>query len=120
MFDATLNVGQRHRRLANINPAMVQSIVAAAAYMQVPFVCMWLMIVPAGTKHSPGVGTLLAHSLRCWIGIVPALGGRIFWFVVMTMVDSTHWPSVDLMPGWRRRRWTGIESALGLFLLFAG
>ena len=35
-------------------------------------------------------------------------------------VDSMHWPSVDLVPGRRRRRWTGIESASGLFLLFAG
>ena len=35
-------------------------------------------------------------------------------------VDTTHWPSVDLMPGRHRRQWTGIESALGLCLLFAG
>ena len=55
------------------------------ANMQVPFVCMWLMIIPAGTKCSPGVGTVLAHSLRHWIGVVPALGGRISCFVVMTM-----------------------------------
>ena len=39
--------------------------------MQVPFVCMWLMIVLAGTKRLPGVGTVLAHSLRRWIGVVP-------------------------------------------------
>ena len=93
--------------------------------MQVPYVGMWLMIVPAGTKRSTGLGTVLAHCLRRWIGVVPALGGRISCFVVMTMggycsVDQTHWPSVDLLPGRRRRRWTGIESALGLFLLFAG
>ena len=31
------------------------------------------MIAPAGTKRSPGVGTVLAHSLRRWIGVVPAL-----------------------------------------------
>ena len=48
--------------------------------MQVPFVCMWLMIVPAGMKHQPGVGTVLAHSLRHWIGVVPVLGGRISFF----------------------------------------
>ena len=35
-------------------------------------------------------------------------------------VDTTQWPSVDLVPGQRRRRWTGIESALGLCLSFAG
>ena len=64
--------------------------------MQVPFVCMWLMIVPAGTKRSPSVGTVLAHSLRRWIGIV----------------ETTHWPSVDLVPGRHCRQWTGIESAL--------
>ena len=53
--------------------------------MQVHFVCMWLMIVPADTKRLPGFGTVLAHSLRRWIGVVPALGGRIYCFVVMTM-----------------------------------
>ena len=46
---------------------------------------MWLMIVPAGTKRSTSVGTVLAHSLRRWIGAVPALGGRISCFVVMTI-----------------------------------
>ena len=46
---------------------------------------MWLMIVPAGTKRLPGVGTVLAHSLRRWIGVEPALGGRISCFLVMTM-----------------------------------
>ena len=90
--------------------------------MQVPFVCMWLMIVPAGTKRSPGAGKLLAHSLRRWISIVPALGGRISCFVVMTIggycsVDTAHWPSVDLVPSRRRMRWTGIESAIGLVSL---
>ena len=50
--------------------------------MQVPFVCMWLMIVPTGTKRSPRVGTVLAHSLRRWISVVTALGGRISCFVV--------------------------------------
>ena len=43
------------------------------------------MIVQAGTKRSTGVGTVLAHSLRRWIRVVPALGGRIYCFVVMTM-----------------------------------
>ena len=71
------------------------------------------MIFPADTKRSPSVGTVLAHSLRRWIGVVPVLGGRISCFVVMT-------PSVDLVPGRRRGRWTGIESALGLCLPFAG
>ena len=36
------------------------------------------------------------------------------------LVDTMLWPSLDLVPGRRRRRWTGIESALGLFLSFAG
>ena len=83
------------------------------------------MIVQAGSKCSPDVGTVLAHSLRRWIGVVPALGGRISCFVVMTIGAIAQWtprigrPSVDSMPGWRRRRWNGIESAMGLFLLFA-
>ena len=53
--------------------------------MQVPFVCMWLMIVPAGTKPAHRVGTVLTHSLRRWIGVVSALGGRMSCFVVMPM-----------------------------------
>ena len=53
--------------------------------MQVPFVSMWLLIVPAGTKRSPSAGTVLAHRVRRWIGAVPALGGCISCFVVMTI-----------------------------------
>ena len=53
--------------------------------MQVSFGCMWLMIVLAGTKRAPSVGTVLAHSLRRWIGVVQSLGGRLSCFVVMTM-----------------------------------
>ena len=117
MFDATLNVGQRNRR--QHYPSFGSKHSDRTDNMQVPFVCMWLMIVPAGTKRSPGVGTVLAHSL--W--------RRIGWTYILfccdddgsyCSVDSTHWSSVDLVPGRRRRRWIGIESALGLFLLFAG
>ena len=39
VFDATLNVGQRHRRRANINPPLVQSIVT------VPPTCRNLLYV---------------------------------------------------------------------------
>ena len=51
---------------------------------------------------------------RCWYSVGPqsaaldrrctALGGRISCFVVLFLVDSTHWPSVDLVPGRRRRQ----------------
>ena len=71
---------------------------------------------------------------QCWYSVGPqsaALDRRcagIGWTYVLfccdddgghRSVDTTHWPSVDLMPGRRRRRWTGNESALGLCLLFA-
>ena len=56
--------------------------------MQVPFVSIWVLIVPTGTKLSPGVGTVLTHSLRRWIGVV--LGGRISCFVVMTIGAIAH------------------------------
>ena len=165
VFDATLNVGQRHRWRANINPALVQSYSDELPYeymlalcttdtesesdeatsrwpfvrpdpclsskhrdrtanMQVPFVCMALMIVPAGTKCSPAVGTVLSHRLR-----LDRRCTGVGWTYILfccdddgcyCSVDSTHWPSVDLVPGRRRRRRTGIESASGLFLLFAG
>ena len=46
--------------------------------MQVPFVCMW-------RQARSSVGTGLAHGLLRWISVVPALGGRISCFVVMTM-----------------------------------
>ena len=49
------------------------------------------MIVPTGSKRLPGVGTVLAHSLRRWIGVVPALGGCISCFVVMTMGAIAQW-----------------------------
>ena len=44
----------------------------------------------AGTKRLPGVSTVLAHSLRRRIGVVPALGGRISCFVEMTMGAIAH------------------------------
>ena len=34
VFSARMNVGQRHRRRANINPALAQSIVPVVAYNQ--------------------------------------------------------------------------------------
>ena len=72
---------------------------------------------------------------RCWYSVGPqsaALDRRctgVGWTYILfccdddgglCSVDSTHWPSVDLVTDRRRGRWTGIESALGLFLLFAG
>ena len=103
-----VNVGQHHKRRANINPALVQSIVT------VPPTCRYILYVC--TKRSPGVAIVLAHSLRHWMGVG--------WTYILlccdddggySSVDSTHWPSVDLVTGQRRRRWTAIESALGLF-----
>ena len=110
-----VTVGQRHRRRANINPALVQSIVTVPPTCR--YFCMHVAYDrPAGMKRSPGVGTVLVHSLRRRNGVVPALGGLISCFVVMTMGDiaqwTEHWPGVDLVPGRRRRRWTGIESAV--------
>ena len=66
-------------------PALTQLWFKASWPYCQPFVFMWLMIVPTGSKRLPGVGTVLAHSLRRWIGVVPALGGCISCFVVMTM-----------------------------------
>ena len=71
---------------------------------------------------------------QCWFSVGPqsaALDRRctsVGWTYILfccdddkgyCSVNTTHWPSVDLVPGWRRRRWTGIESALGLCLSFA-
>ena len=33
--------------------------------------------MPANTKRSPNVGTMLAHRLRHWPNIVPTLGERL-------------------------------------------
>ena len=124
VFDATLNVGQRHRRRANINPALVQS------SMTLPPTCRYLcMYVP---HDCPGRHEAFA---RCWYSVgsqYAALDRRCTgfgWTYILfccdddggyCSVDSTHWPSVDLVPGQHRRRWTGIASALGLFHSFAG
>ena len=109
-----LNVGQRHRRLANINPVLVQSNIIVT----LPPTCRYHTCMYVAYDR-PGRHEVFA---RCWYSVGPqsaaldrrctALGGRISCFV--------HWPGVDLVPGRRRRRWTSIESALGLFLLFAG
>ena len=79
-------MGQRHRRRANINPALVEGIVTLRKHAGT-FCTVYVLayIDPAGTKRSPGVDTVLVHSPRRWIGVVPALGGRISHFVLMTM-----------------------------------
>ena len=71
----------------------------------------------------------------CWYSVGPQSGALdwrctdIGWTYILfccdddrgyCSVDWTHWPSVDLVSGWRCRQWTGIDSALGLFLFFAG
>ena len=92
--------------------------------MQVPFVCM--------AYDRPGRHKAFT---QCWCSVGPqsaALNRRctgVGWTYILfccdddggyCSVDTTHRPSVDLVSGQRHRRWTGIESALGLCLTFAG
>ena len=121
MFDATLNVGQRHRRGSTLTQ-------------------LWFKASRPYREHAGTFCMYVAYDrpcrqgafARCWYSVDPksaALDRRctgVGWTYILfccddvggcCSVDSTHWPSVDLVPGCR---WTGIESALGLFLLFAG
>ena len=116
VFDATLNVGQSHRRWANINPALVQSIVT------VPPICMYLLYV-CGLWSSRQARSVRPVLVQCWPTVCGAgwrCTGQCNDDGGYCSVDMTHWPSLDLVPGRLRRRWTGIESALGLCLSFAG
>ena len=55
---------------------------------------------PGRHEALAGVGTVLAHNLRRWIGVVPALGGRISCFVVMTMGAIAQYRAIE-------RNWVG-------------
>ena len=48
VFEATLNVGQRHRRRANINPALVQSIMKSIMTIPMLVQC-WPTVCGAGS-----------------------------------------------------------------------
>ena len=65
VFDATLNVGQRHRRRASINPALVQSIVP------IPPICRYLLYV-CGLWSSRQARSLRPVLLQCWPTICSA------------------------------------------------
>ena len=102
VFNATPNVGQRHRRRANINPALVQSIVT------VPPTCRYLLYV-CGLWSSQQARSLRPVLVQCWPTVCDAgsaLNRRWVEYILFCCdddggycsVDSTHWPSVDLVP----------------------
>ena len=85
VFDATLNVGQRHRRRANINLALGHSIVTVTP------TCRYLLYV-CGFWSSRQARSVRPVLVQCWTThcgaesvLSPALGGRICCFAVMTM-----------------------------------
>ena len=103
VFDATLNVGQRHRRRAYINPAFVQSIVR--------------VLQPAWRRPTDYSWMDTSQHRRRW----PNIG---------SVSACTAWPAAQQTRGiesmlvfmlcQRRRRWARIGPALGQRLVFAG
>ena len=84
LFDVTLNLGQRHRRRANIKPALVQSIVT------VPQTCRYLFYV-CGLWSSRQARSGRTVLVQCWPTVCGA-GSALYrhWvdvilFVVLTM-----------------------------------
>ena len=59
VFDATLHVGQSHKRRANMNPALVQSIVT------VPPICRYLLYV-CGLWLSRQARNVRPVLVECW------------------------------------------------------
>ena len=85
------NGGQRRRRWANFKPILVQRIVFAEwrrdHSLESPPCWKTLIFrvkrtihdrgpVPANTRHSPDVGSMLVRRLRRWPNIEPTLGER--------------------------------------------
>ena len=95
VFDVTPNVGQRHRRQANINPSFVQSIVRVLqpAWSR-PTDYGWMNTSqhrsPANTRRWTSAGFMLGQRRRWWARIGPALGQR--W-------DKDDLVTVDHLPG---------------------
>ena len=95
VFDATLNVGQRHRRRANINPALVQSIVPVVqpvwgrptdyGWMDTGLYCQSRS--PANTRRWTSAGFMLGQRHRLWAIFRPALAQRL---VFAGYVDRPH------------------------------
>ena len=104
VFDATLNVGQRHRRRANINPAFVQSIV--------------LILQPAWSRPTDLMDTSQHRDAgpkfnRHWVCVGLHCHTR-------SPANTRLWTSAGFMLGQRRRWWARIGPALGQRLVFAG
>ena len=110
VFDAKLNVGQCHRRRANINPALVQSIVPVVQPAWRRPTVKWIMAStgdagptfnrhwvdvglhcqtrsPANTRRCTSAGFTLDQRRRWWARIGPALGQRL---VFAGSVDRPH------------------------------
>ena len=86
VFDATLNVGQRHRLRANINPAFVQSIVGYYSHHEVGLLTKVEWILASNVRlaqHLTDIGSVSACTARphpskhealnqCWFYAGPA------------------------------------------------
>ena len=106
VFDATLNVGQRHRQKTNINPAFVQALWGYYSQHEVGLLTTveWILAItgdagPTFTRHLVGV------RLHC---------------LTSSPANTRRWTSAGFMQGQRRRRWAKIEPALGQRLVFTG
>ena len=94
LYDATLHVGQRHRRRANINPAFVQSIVR--------------VLQPAWSRLTDyGWMDTSQHRRRC-----PTFTRHWFGVGWHCIANTRRWTSDGFMLGQRRRRWANINPAL--------
>ena len=103
VFGAMLHVGQRHRRRANINPALIQSImpVVQPAWSR-PTDYGWMNTSDAGSTFN-----------RHWVDVGLHCQTR-------SPANTRRWTSAGFMLGQRRRRWARIGPALGQSIVFAG
>ena len=106
VFDATLNVGQRHRRRANINPAFVQSIVR--------------VLQPAWNRPTDYGWMDTSKHRRRWPNIYQTFGRCRLEMPDPQPANTRRWNSAGFMLGQPRRRWAKIGPALGQRLVFAG
>ena len=83
VFDATLNVGQRHRRPANINPALVQSIVT------VPPTFIYVACDRPGRHEA---------FARCWYSVGPQSAAQTY--ILGGSALCRHWVDVYLVLLW--------------------
>ena len=106
VFDATLHVGQRHRRRANITQFLFKASCGYYSQHEVGLLTTVEWILASTGDAGP-------TFTRNWVGVG-------LHCLTRSPANTRRWTSAGFMLGQCRRRWARIRPALGQRLVFAG